>query len=353
MTLSTLTLTAFRVYRKKAFALTAPLTIFLGDNAVGKTTILEAIYLIATGESFRAGRTDEMIQFDEELSRVQGEVGHDTIEVILTRGLVQGKKTPSRIFLKNGVKKQKRKVIGSLAAVIFRPEDMRLIEGSPTRRRQFLDAPLKMLYPEYEHALSTYEQALKRKNKLLPLIKEGKAQKTVLHFWNQALVKHGTKLQRYRGRLLEFFSSITFPLNFRGEYHPSVISDDRQQEYLEREIAAGKCLIGPQKDDISVTLPIGREFRNVGVFGSRGQQRMAVLWLKFCELAFVRENSEQQPLLLLDDILSELDQDMRKLVISVTSDYQTILTTAVQSAVDEVLQLQESDLVVVHSLSRE
>ncbi|MFZ1721859.1 MAG: AAA family ATPase [Microgenomates group bacterium] len=336
MTLRTISLQDFRAYSQKKIDFEKNITVLVGPNAIGKTTIIEAIHLLATGDSFRAFKTDEMIKFGSEFARVTGKTDSDTIEILLTNGLVQGKRVAPRIFSLNSVKKQKRSVVGAIQSVVFRPEDMRLIEGSPPRRRAFLDSPLKLLFPEYDRSLSTFDKALRRRNKLLQEVREGGMSKTTLHYWDQTLLKHGTLIQKYRQRLVEFFTQVDFPVSFRGHYLPSILSESRQEQYRAKEIAAGRSLIGPQKDDVSVELVIGGEFRDVGVFGSRGQQRLAVLWLKMCELAFLAKQSDQTPLLLLDDILSELDREKREMVLSLTDTYQTILTTATKSIVDEV-----------------
>lgn len=350
MTLRAVALQDFRAYSQKKIDFEKNITVLVGPNAVGKTTIIEAIHLLSTGDSFRASKTDEMIKFGSELARITGKTDEDSIDVLLTNGLVQGKRAAPRIFSLNGVRKQKRSVTGSFQSVVFRPEDMRLIEGSPPRRRAFLDAPLKLLFPDYDRSLSTYEKALRRRNKLLQQVREGEMSKTTLHYWNQTLLKHGTLIQKYRQRLVEYFTQVDFPVSFRGHYLPSVISEERQEKYASKEIAAGRSLIGPQKDDVSVELVIGGEFRDIGTYGSRGQQRLAVLWLKMCELAFLAEQSDQSPLLLLDDILSELDREKREMVLSLTDTYQTVLTTATKSIVDEVqssVTAQDAEIILL------
>lgn len=329
-------------------------TIILGDNASGKTTIAEAIQLLSTGESFRADVIDEIITFDAELGRIKAQIADETeeqeLELLLTKGVVQGKKTQKRLFSVNGVRRRKKDFVGKLKSVIFKPEDMRLVEGSPSRRRAFIDSPLTLLYPEYVHSLSTYEQTLVRRNRLLQQVREGEQSKTVLHFWNNSLVKHGEVLQKLRVEMLQTFILLEFPVVFSVLYKPSVISPERQDEYLEREIAAGKTLIGPHKDDFEVILhqwrgqdtqeKMGKEEQfSVATYGSRGQQRLAVLWLKLCELQFIEQHHAEKPLLVLDDILSELDQESKLVVTDLLKSYQTILTTT-----------QEADITLVQGI---
>lgn len=336
MRLTHLGLQHFRAYTSQYWQFTQPVTLIVGPNAIGKTSIIEAINLLSTGQSFRAGKAAEVIQFGQEFGRAKGKVAlvdQDdplTLEVTITTGVVQGKKARTRILAVNDVRRQRKNFVGKLLSVVFRPEDLRLIEGSPRRRRQYLDDVLSLLHYDYAHALKTYSQALVKRNKLLPAIREGEMPATVLSYWNQQLVKHGETVQQYRRAFLDDTASVEFPLQFSVEYQASVISAARQQEYQGRAVAAGHTLIGPHKDDIVVKLDQADDDQpafDVSVYGSRGQQRLAVLWLKICELEYVAAEGEAKPILLLDDILSELDQTSRQLVLSLLATYQTFVTT--------------------------
>lgn len=380
MILTGIALQNFRIHKNYFLKFTENTTVIIGSNAIGKTSIVEALNLLSTGNSFRAGKVDEMIEFDSELSRVKGvildtssknrKVGgeksvdknaviktniedgsdmanrvstpSDEVEVILTRGVVNGKRTQGRLFSVNGVRRRKKDATGKFYTVVFRPEDMRLIEGSPARRRSYLDTVLSLLYIDYEVSLKNYEQTLKRRNKLLQLIREKKQPATVLQYWNMNLVKNGTVLQKYRKQFLDSFSNVEFPVNFSIEYDPSIISDSRIQEYQQKEIAAGHTLIGPHKDDIIVFLEKnGRKLR-LDAFGSRGQQRLGVLWLKFCELEYLKQQSHENTLLLLDDILSELDDDSKALALSVLKNYQSVVTTTEPAVLEDIRQATDN-----------
>lgn len=342
MKLTHLGLQHFRSYTSQFWEFVQPTTLIVGPNAVGKTSILEAIALLATSQSFRASKIAEVVKFDHEFGRVKGKVEVDpeeeptTLEVTVTHGLVQGKKARSRILAVNDVRRQRKNFVGKLLSVCFRPEDLRLIEGSPRRRRLFLDDVLSVLHHDYAAALKTYNQALLKRNKLLPAVREGEMPRQVLSYWNQQVVKHGELLQTYRRQFLEHFQGVAFPLNFSVEYQPSVISEERQQEYQARAIAAGHSLIGPHKDDFSVYLRPAEADQafDVSIFGSRGQQRLAVLWLKICELSYVSSTGQAQPLLLLDDILSELDRTSQQLVIELLPNYQAFITTTNPTVAD-------------------
>jgi DNA replication and repair protein RecF len=346
----------FRLHSSLLLEFKKKTSIIVGLNASGKTSVIEALHLLATGNSFRAEKIQEMVSFGSELGRVKGIVeieGSDfdaliepektadketyELEVLLTRGVVQGKKTPFRLFSVNDVRRQKGKATGILKVVSFRPEDMRLVEGSPSRRREFLDMPLCLLYPEYESALTTYENTVKRRNKLLEAVRDGEQPRSVLQYWNLGVIKQGEIVQQFRSKFIGSFSGVYFPYDFTVHYIPSIISQERQDEYIDREILSGHCLIGPHKDDFNVTMPQKGsntdERVDIAVYGSRGQQRLAVLWLKTCELEYIMGETHEYPVLLLDDILSELDEDSRGLVTELLGKTQSIITTIDQSGV--------------------
>ena len=355
MELNQLSLAHFRNYTTKIIKFNQPTTILVGPNAIGKTSIVEAIHLLASGDSFRATKIEQMIEFEAELARVKGKVHTNgdevTLEVILTRGEVQGKKVQKRIFSINEARRAKRKFVGQLLTVVFRPEDMRLVEGSKRRRRDFMDIPLSLIDSEYLRAINTYSKALIRRNRLLTQVREGEMPRSTLTFWTLTVLKHGQIIQEKRQQFLEFFKSVDFPVPFHVEYDASLMTEERMNKYADREIAAGHTLIGPHKDDLIVKLAVeteasGEERRDIALYGSRGQQRMGVLWLKTCELAFLEHETQEKPLLLLDDVLSELDDNHQQLVLSLLDGHQTIITTASLETAQEINQHQETSVII-------
>ena len=344
MLIKSLLIQNFRSFKQFHLNFEQTVTLIVGPNASGKTSIIEAIYLLASGHSFRAIKIEEMIRFGQELARVGGLINGDDaeetqLEVTLTRGMVAGRRTRARHFQVNQVKRRKRDLVGQLLAVVFRPEDMRLVEGSKTRRRHFIDSALCLVDQQYDRSLRVYEEALRKRNKLLFQIREGEMPKSVLHYWNNQLIEHGQFLQTKRAEFLEFFAQVKFPVKFTAEYLKSEISRARLDKYARQEVAAGHTLIGPHKDDLAVRLAelnSGSDHTNVAIYGSRGQQRLAVLWLKVCEFEYLAYKTGRRPVLLLDDVLSELDHDSRNHVLNLIDGKQVIITTTEKRVVDEL-----------------
>ncbi len=325
----------FRKLDSYVLPLDEHVTLIQGVNGSGKTSLIEGLYLAATGESFRAGKIEEMVAFGQEMGRVQVklEKGSDedvALEVAVTRGVVQGKKTQKRLFTVNGVRRRRASLLGNLYAVVFRPEDMRLVEGSPARRRDFLDRTLCMLWPDYGRALKQYGQALIRYNKLLQAVREREQPPTVLQYWEQTIITTGSFIQKLRSECIAHINTVEFVMQLECVYQQSVMSKDRVEEYRARAIAAGHALVGPHKDDFQVLFTPEKSAtpEDMAVYGSRGQQRLAVLWLKLAELSYIRSITDQSPLLLLDDIFSELDADNGQIIIDLIRQHQTVVTTA-------------------------
>lgn len=344
-----------------------PTTVIVGANASGKTNILEAIFLLATGDSFREGKIEERVAFGAEVghiacklktqsAKVKSNESADAdeleLQVTLTRGMIGGKRVSKRRLLVNGVGRSKQKFVGNLQVVVFRPEDLRIIEGSPGRRRKFLDEVLIQADREYARSLASYNKALVRRNKLLDMIRDGKTKRNVLTYWDHLVLKEGEFVQTKRRGLVERFNrgfeeekfedGEGFLTNLQMEYDISVMSPARMREYADREVLAGHTLVGPHRDDFVVNSKSeirnpkqiqnsndqNFKLRNLAVYGSRGEQRLGVLWLKLMSLLYLEEMNEERPLLLLDDIFSELDHPHRQLVHGLLGRQQTIITTA-------------------------
>lgn len=321
MTVQDLTIQNFRSYTKKTFSFSPESTLVVGPNASGKTNILEALFMLATGKSFRAGQDREVIRWGAEFSWVKGKLTETKLELLVT--------SETKKYKVNGVSRRQLDFIGNLRTVLFWPEDLELVTDSPSRRRKYLDSVLIQVDREYRRNLLSYERALRQRNRLLDLINEGKAHRHQLYFWNQLLIGAGGYLTDKRASYIEFLNTYRLPqITYRILYDKSVISDARLLQYKDEEVAAKATLVGPHRDDMSFEMKQNSEFINLSAFGSRGEQRLAILWLKLAELNFIEVKVSDRPILLLDDIFSELDEEHRALVINLIGKQQTIITSA-------------------------
>lgn len=330
MRLERVELTNFRSYSKQTFQF-GQKTVIVGPNGAGKTNILEAISLLSTGVSVRAGRTEEMLNWGAEIATVTGIVrnkdeDYTSLTVVLTPGVYMGKRTTKRRYLVDGAPRARARFAGRLVAVLFRPEDLRLVEGSPSRRRQYLDEVLSQSASEYARALTAYEGALRRRNRILDEIREGRAERNQLAFWDATMVKNGNIITDYRRSYLEYLSATESAFGrYELLYDASTISPERLAKYASEEVSAGHTLVGPHKDDLRM---MGEGEKDLHIYGSRGEQRLAVLFLKLGAMNYLEEELQVKPLLLLDDIFSELDVEHRREVVAMTMGRQVIITTA-------------------------
>jgi len=330
MVLKNLSLFNFRNYSRNRFRFSPQLNLIIGPNAVGKTNLLEAVYLLADGDSFRALRNEEMIHWEKELALIEAETNGRRLKLALTK---EDRKTKKQFWV-DGLKKMRREFLNQFWAVIFRPEEIRIINGSPSRRRQFLDSILAPLDWQYRQAVSAYERALRRRNRLLLEISEAKAQEEELFFWNRALIKNGEIIRRAREEFLDFANQF-LARSWQGRfghlscrYQSSPVTEERLRKRFGRDLERRTTSIGPHRDDFSIlSARFGAKEKDLALWGSRGQQRLAILALKLAQLAFVEERKGEKPVLLLDDILSELDQEGQQLVGSLLNNYQTLLTS--------------------------
>jgi DNA replication and repair protein RecF len=332
MRLKSLELQNFRSYVKATFSFSPGTNLVVGPNTSGKTNLLEAIHLLTTGKSFRAQTEQEMISYEKELARVkaeiEGEEGIEELEIILTPGQIQQQRTLKKQYLLDGVRKRQLDFLGHLNGVFFGPEDLEIIIGSPSIRRNYLDAVLEQVDRDYRRANLSYQKSLRQRNKLLEQIRDHGRAKSSLFLWNKLILENGAVISQKRGELIDFINQQ--PEHF-GDlvigYQKSSLSPLRLEQYQPKEIRAGMTLIGPHRDDFSLNLVEGGEERNLHLFGSRGEQRTAVFSLKLAELEFVTTKICQRPILLLDDIFSELDHKRREHLVKVIPQQQTILTT--------------------------
>jgi DNA replication and repair protein RecF len=354
MRLRELILVNFRTYAKYTVQFPRTITVILGPNAVGKTNVLEAILLAAYGKSFRAQRDADMVRWGTEVAHVtvseERADGAIQLQTILTTGSVNGQPSQIKKFLVNGVPRRQVDFAGNLRAVLFSPTDLELVTDSPSLRRGYLDTVLTLTDREYRRNLGSYERGLRQRNSLLFAINDGKASRSQLLFWDQLLIKSGEYLTRKREELIQFVNDFVLDgLSYRLVYDPSIISRERLAQYADAEVAAKVTLVGPQRDDFRFLMSMGNVSEtaddegntDVARFGSRGQQRLAVLWIKLAELAYIEHAVGERPILLLDDIFSELDEQSRRIVLSVIEQQQTIITSAEHVVRDQLAEFSD------------
>ena len=324
MTLKNISLQNFRSYQKSQFTFSDNTSLIVGPNTAGKSNLIEAIYLLSFGKSFRSEKDSDMISFDKEIGRVNGSASDTELEVVLT-------KAPLKKFLVNGVAKRRLDFAGILSCVLFSPLDLEIIIGSPSNRRNLLNDVLEQADQEYKRSHIDYTKALRQRNALLEKTREtGERNEKLFEYWDSLLIENGAVLTKKREEFIEFANSSQKDIcDFVMYYDKSIISKARLLQYQEAEVGAGNTLVGPHRDDFFISLFNNTRLttHNVKTFGSRGQQRLAILQLKLLQLSFIEKAIGERPVLLLDDIFSELDEGHIELVLEMVDKQQTIMTT--------------------------
>ncbi len=330
MQLKKLNLTNFRNYAKLELSLDDRPTIFIGDNAMGKSNILEAIYLLSTTKSHRSSQDAELILDENGFCRIEGIVadksGETELMIIINRD--EADVPFKKKVMVNGVSRRSVDFIGNLPAIIFFPSDINLVTGSPALRRWHLDLSLAQISKDYKRALTTYEHLLTSRNRVLKRIREGEGRMDELTFWTDGLLEQSALVVQKRQDFFDFTRSQVTPLGeFVFEYRPSLIDRNKLEQTIQREIASAATLIGPHRDDFGILLKKGIKLSDLSHFGSRGEQRTATLAFKLLQLEYMAQILNVRPMLLLDDVFSELDIEHRAHIIEIVSKQQTLIAT--------------------------
>jgi DNA replication and repair protein RecF len=350
MNLSLLELKHYRNYSKTTFQTDSDVNIFLGKNAQGKTNLLEAIYIMALAKSHRTNKDKELLQWDQDMAsvycQVQRRLGSVSLELRFSN---QGKKAKI-----NGLEQRKLSdFVGTLNAVMFAPEDLLIVKGSPSIRRKFIDMEIGQINPSYMYNLSQYQKIITQRNHHLKNERPTKSS-AMLSVWNEQLaqlaVKITKKRQQFINRLQMWANEIHTGITGNQEnliihYINSTQIDTNQVETVaveefmiklsqvaEQEFRRGVSLLGPHRDDLSFTI----NDKDVQSFGSQGQQRTTALSLKLAEIELIREEVGEYPILLLDDVLSELDPYRQShLLKTIFPKVQTFVTTTSVEGIDD------------------
>ena len=352
MFLANVSLFDFRNYAELDLGLERSATVFFGGNAQGKTNLLEAVALTALTRSPRTQQAAELVRFGQQAARVtcgvQTDAGRDALEVrIMVNPSASGAARASRRFTVNGIHRRATDMMGALRVVLFWPDDLQLIKGPGDGRRRFLNTLLSQVDAGHAGELNRYAHLLEQRNALLRAIREGRQTTDGLDYWTTALADSGATIMVERQRRLLELQPIAaayhrelsddrerLELRYRpagariGEAPPDLVSQQLKaamSDARDEEIARGQTVVGPQRDDVEVWL----EDHEARLFASQGQQRSAVLSLKLAELQYLADVTGEQPVLLLDDVMSELDPARReRLLAALQPGPQALITAA-------------------------
>ncbi|NHN32283.1 DNA replication/repair protein RecF [Paenibacillus agricola] len=351
MQLKKLSLRNYRNYDEVHVETDHMVNIIIGPNAQGKTNLLEAIFVLALTKSHRTHQDKELIQWDARHTMLHGEVekkyGLCKLDLTISQ---QGKKAKI-----NGLEQKKlSQFIGSINVVMFAPEDLEIVKGTPSIRRRFLDMEIGQVYPTYLYDLSQYQKILlQRNNYLKQLFTTRDTKAALLDVWNAQLVQYGIKIIKKRQSFIQklqrwaekIHSGITagqeeIKIAYACSFDQQIVEDEtvlfdqfmiKLSQVKEQELRRGVTLVGPHRDDLLFTI----NGKDVQTFGSQGQQRTTALSLKLAEIELIREEVGEYPILLLDDVLSELDQYRQtQLIETFQNKVQTFITTTGIESID-------------------
>ncbi len=351
----------YRNIEKTYLNLNPNLNIFIGNNGQGKTNLLESVYLIATTESHRTNRDSELINWDKDKALIQLKILKKDYDLTISYEIEGRNKS---IKINNNPLEKISDLVGNLNVILFSPEDLKIIKGGPSNRRKFLDLEISQVNPYYYHLLKEYNHIIRQRNNLLKKMYHQKNKDiNLLEVWDEKLAEKGSKILLKRLKVLKKLKilarlsqrkltngnenlSINYDctLNINNDYSLEDIKnvflkklkDDRNDEF-ER----GYTLSGPHRDDLIFKI----NKVNVRKYGSQGQQRTVALGLKLAELEFMKSESGEYPVLLLDDVFSELDKTRKNTLLSIINDkIQTLITTTDLDDIDNFMYKKSSKI---------
>ncbi len=332
MIIKSLELENFRNYAELSISFDSGTNILYGDNAQGKTNILESIYLSATTKSHKGSKDKELINFEAQEAHIRTYVMKDGLENRVDMHL---RKNKSKGIAIDGQKiKKAADLLGLLNVVFFSPEDLSIIKNGPSERRRFVDMELCQLDSFYLYNLNNYNKIVNQRNKLLKDLSFNPNLRDTLFIWDSQLVSYGSKIIERRAAFVKQLNEIIYDIHVRlsgGKealevvYEPDIALCELEtglKNSQEKDIKLKQTTVGPHRDDFSFLVD-GIDIRK---FGSQGQQRTAALSLKLSEIEIVKKVTKDTPLLLLDDVLSELDSSRQNYLLNSIGDIQTIIT---------------------------
>lgn len=332
MILKSVALNHFRNYSDLYLEFDKGTNILYGDNAQGKTNVLESVYVSGTTRSHKGSKDRELIQFGEEEAHIRTVV--EKKEKIYQIDMHIKKSRSKGIAVNKIPIKKAAELFGILNIVFFSPEDLNIIKNGPSERRRFLDVELCQLDKIYLFHLTNYNRILNQRNKLLKDINFRPELKDTLPVWDMQLIDYGKKIIASRKKFVNRLNEIIYKIHKKisGEreelilrYEPDAEEEKLEEELMknqEKDLKLGMTSVGPHRDDMCFLI------RDIDIrrFGSQGQQRSCALSLKLSEIELVKESIQETPVLILDDVLSELDSSRQNFLLNSIHDIQTIIT---------------------------
>jgi len=360
MIVKRLELTNYRNYESLEIEFADGSNILYGNNAQGKTNILEAVYLSGTTKSHRGSKANEMINLSSNEAHVRVYIVRDGIDHKIDYHMIRDSKKKNVAIDGTAVKKYSE-IFSLMSVVSFSPEDLSIVKNGPSERRNFMDRELCQLDKIYLFHLSNYNKALSQRNALLKQIGGDTSLSEMLSVWDDQLITNGEKLISLRKQFIEEIGAIAKEIHKKLTnneetlilvYEPDVTEEEfaeKLKQARNNDIAAKMTKVGPHRDDIGFMIQRPEKgAEDVRKYGSQGQQRTSALSLKLAEIELVKRKIKDSPIILLDDVLSELDRNRQKQLLDSIEGMQTILTcTGLEEFVDR--QKDENKLFYVEN----
>ena len=332
MNINSIELGNFRNYVNQKLEFDKCTNILYGNNAQGKTNILEAIFVCGTTKSHKGSKDKELIRIGEDEAHIRMFVEKKSITHRID---VHLKSSKSKGIAIDGIPiKRSSELLGLVNIIFFSPEDLKIVKNGPSERRKFINMELSQLDKVYLNELGEYNKVLAQRNKLLKQINFNSSLKDTLSIWDEQLVKYGIRIIKSRQKFIEDLSELVTEViekltgsreHVKLAYEPDVLPEDFEKKLLEcqeKDLRLCSTNVGPHRDDICF-LNDGIDIRK---YGSQGQQRTCALSLKLAEIELVKRVTKDNPILLLDDVLSELDRNRQNYLLDSIDDIQTIVT---------------------------
>lgn len=353
MIIESLELSNYRNYDTMSLNFDKGINILYGDNAQGKTNILEAMYLCSTTKSHRGSKDREIIKLGKDEAHIRMRTQKNEISHKIDMHLKKNK--PKGIAIDGIPIRKSGELLGFIHIVFFSPEDLSIIKNGPGERRRFIDLELCQLDKVYLYNLTKYNKIIAQRNNLLKQISFKESLRDTLEVWDQQLVSCGREIIRAREQFIEQLNSIIFGIHKKLsggreelviQYEPNVTADvleDKLKKSIDRDIQMKLTSIGPHRDDIIFMI----QDVDIRKYGSQGQQRTSALSLKLAEIELVRKVIRDEPILLLDDVLSELDRNRQTYLLDSIDNIQTFVTcTGLEEFVNQRIRINKTFQVV-------